>query len=683
MIPQADRGCSDSVSSLDRGATNLHACLGEEAVGLYLLQSVIIAVCVTVLALGIPGSVQVSEARFPLTESSVAFAIGVAVQVALIAAMELSRRICQMWFWARLTSRGQSLRSIMTTWSVIYSNSYRGAEDIFKGIGPISGFLMLMYFMEVVVLGAIGSLYRTENVVTLKGAGSLPMYRPIQSDAVLSENAFNSTMRGSLAFFNFAKLYDPTSTQGTETGGTCAPLFQPRASGAVLACASVLTHPLTVPLLAAEGEATAPVVPWTTLEKGDLFNSRATEIFTSVSCEPSDGFSIDQPVTGQEAIFLFYTSPEGVVTQSTKPLWAVSFSLFTTPQVQVITLGGGSTGENPLIDENGAMIFAMLAFNFDDYPGWSELTMNTLKDYSHAGPPRQVGLALCRATVGLGTTKANYSILQSDPSLVVKLNSAVRDPGQPINYSMDPAVNVWGYSLAIFLLVSTFMFGCDAVACSIASPDPPYFDLTIGLVKVTRLTNGTVAYTADLQTAAQGMSRLLARIIPSFTSAVNNATGMDSNLVTTSAAVWELTSTLRIYTTPACNIILGIGIGSAVALMLLQFGPATRVDKPSIGITSSIYVLLQALLSSSGGKRILADIARRDAGLARLKKVAEGVMVKSTIDPKGQLWLEMTMDRDGGLEEPAVGNRMVSGKYDVEAVGLGDGTALIEDDEAI
>ncbi|KAJ3144641.1 hypothetical protein HDU86_001660, partial [Geranomyces michiganensis] len=638
--------------------------------------STIIAVCVIVLALGISGSVHVSEARFPLTESGVAFAIGVAVQVALIAAMELPRRICQMWFWARLTGRGESLRSIMTTWSVIYSNSYRGAEDIFKGIGSISGFLMLMYFMEVVILDAIGSLYRAENVVALKGAGSLPMYRPIQSDAVLSEHAFNSTMRGSLAFFNFAKLYDPTSTQGTDSGGTCAPLFQPQASGAVLACASVLAHPLTMPLLATEGEATAPVVPWTTLEKGDLFNSRATEIFTSVSCEPSDGFSIDQPVTGHEALFLFYTSPKGVVTQSTKPLWAVSFSLFTTPQIQVITFGGGSTGEDPIIDENGAMIFAMLAFNFDDYPGWSELTMTTMESYTRYGPPRQVGLALCRAAVGLGTTKANYSILQSDPGLVVKLNSAVRDPGPPINYSMDPANNVWGYSLAIFLLVSTFMFGCDAVACSIASLDPPFFDLTIGLVKATRLTNGTVAYTADLQTVAQGMSRLLARIIPSFTSAVNNATGMDSNLVTTSATVWELTSTQRIYTTPVCNIILGLGIGSAVALMLVEFGPATRVGKPAIGITSSIYVLLQALLSSSGGKRILADIARRDAGLARLRKVAEGVMVKSTIDPKGQLWLEMNMDRDGGLEEPA-------GKDDVEAAGLTVRTALMGENESI
>ncbi|KAJ3170938.1 hypothetical protein HDU87_008640 [Geranomyces variabilis] len=634
--------------------------LGREDAGVYLLQSTIIAISCLVLSLGLSGAVQVSDRKFPLNESGVAFAIGIAVQVALIATLELARRISQAWLWERLAHSGDSLRSVMTTWSVIYSNSYRGAEDVFKGIGPISAFLMVVYLMEVVVLGAIGSLYFTEAVVTLKGTGSLPMYRPVQSAAIHAEEAYPSTDCASTAFFNFAKIYDPTAVQGTDPGGACEPLFKPNASGAVLACESVLTHPLTVPVSTTEGETISSPVTWTTLEKGDFLNSRSTEIFTTVSCEASDRLSITQPATAYDQMFLMYNSTEGVVSQATKPLWAVFFSLLSTPQIQVIIFGGGLTGEDPVIDESGAMVFAMLAFNFDAYPGWTELTFNTFDASSlYTVGTRQVGLALCRAAVALGTTQANYTILQTDPSLVVKLNSAVRDPGEPVLYSMDPEVNVWGYSVGIFLLV--------------ASTQPPKFDLTIGLVKATTLTNGLVAYTADLETVAQGMSRMIARILPSFTSAVDNATGLDSLLVSTSAEVWEKTSTRRIYTSPACNWILGVGIACAVALILLHLAQTVgRIGSP-IWTTRSVYLLLQALPSVRGGEDMLRNLSRskwKDASLEILKDAASRVTVRGAIDTGGNITLDMTGKDGCSLErEAAAGMEMgKSGKWDVEAV---------------
>ncbi|KAJ3011789.1 hypothetical protein HKX48_006645 [Thoreauomyces humboldtii] len=522
----------------------------KEDIGLFLMQSTIISVCCVTLFLGLYGVVKVSEGTFPFNQSGVAFGIGIAVQIALIAPLELARRISQVWFWKRLMHRGESFRSLITTWSVIYSNSYRGAEDIFRGIGPISALLMLVYLVEVVVLGAIGSLYEAKAVVTLKGLHSIPMYRPYQYTDVTSMTAGTAEVLASQAFFNFARIYDPSWIQ------------------------------------------------------------------------------------------------------------------------------------EPPVDENGAILFAMLAFNYDAYPGWTERTFNTYTVESPNVPvsTRTSGVVLCRAAVGLGTTSADYQILQKDPSIVVKLTNSVRDPDPPAMYSMDPATNIWGFSMGIFITAVTFIFACDFLTCEVASTKPPYFVNTMGLSKAVTV-NGTTSYTCDLDTVTEGLVRLIARILPWYTTTAKNTTGLDASLTEAYTEVWEQLSTHRIYTTLACNAILAIGIACAGTLIFLHLvqtlgRKAWRLDRSAIWTTSSVYLLLQALPSvrSSG---ILPNIPQsewRDAGLERLREAAEEVTVKGSIDSRGKMKLKMT-GRDGATLGREAGNlrKGEEGRLPRKNVGKGDG----------
>ncbi|KAJ3020538.1 hypothetical protein HKX48_000675 [Thoreauomyces humboldtii] len=516
---------------------------------------------------------------------------------------------------------------------------------------------MAVYLVEVVILGAIGSLYQTQEVTTLKASGTLPLYRPYQSTAVTSEFAFEANAAASEAFFNFAKLYDPTSVQGTDPAESCTPWNMSSVTGSVASCSSVLTHPLTVPSVTFAGHTKPNPMTWTTLAEGDVVKSRATEIFTSVSCEQSDAIFTDADPFDDSAnnLHLLFNTTDGQTVSGTDPLYAVQLAYFETPQVQVITLGTGAILEDPVFDENGAMLFVMMAWNFPSYPGWTEMKIRAYSTAwsDHPIEVRTVGVALCRASVALGTTNAEYTVLQSSPSTVVKLDKTARDEDTPKLYSMDNTVNIFGPSMGIMIVATLYIFTCDFLTCQPSGTDPPYFVTTIGLLGSEILPNGTTVYTPDLQNVTQGMSRLIARILPAFTTSEYNSSDMASALTTTFAEVWEKESTAQIFTTPACNVILAIGIACAGTLILLHVVQtvgrgAWRLDRSAIWTTSSVYLLLQALPSVAGGG-ILPNVTRsewRAAGLDQLRDAANAVNVKGNIDARGKMRLKMT-GKDG------------------------------------
>ncbi|KAJ3173431.1 hypothetical protein HDU87_007592 [Geranomyces variabilis] len=657
-----------ALPQLDQPPTYAQAVLQRaELFGPLFTQILIIIICSVVLLLGTSGDVLVSESALLFREGYVGFAVGIAVQIALIAPLELCRTICKLWFWKQLVARGENLRSLLCTWSVIYSNSYRGAEDLLQGIGrsfederrdwlwrvastvlrklisnkllgPISGLLMLVYVTECAILGAIGSLYTTVDVVTLKAQGELPIVQPFQSltkdtDDVYADEAI---IPAALSFFSFAKLYDPLVIQGIETNTTCEPATGARDDTSVVSamwtgCATVVASPLTTPRLAIAKSAAPSAIDWATIVEGDILRSRATEITTFVDCGPSDDLAL-----ANDGLSYFFVW-NGTVS-STTAMWAASSSIMNTPQVSIETLGTGSINENPQIDETGAMLFAVLAFNFDDLGNMTRFNVPLHdKDYGFLSETREVGAFLCSARVDIGTVAAEYEILQVNPGLVARLNYANGDSDR-IPYSMDPSTP-YGYSLGIFFTEALYIFTCDYLPCPTDSKDPPIFDQTIGLADAQPpAADGTVSNALNFTSMTTNLARLFSRNLLGYTTAPRYPQGIPANLLSTHAELWQVGNTKQIFTTVACNIILSIGIFCACALVTINL-----LQQTNGAMGGSVLQLLDAV-----GWRKMPNVTPdewRAAGITKLRQHARHVLVKGELDSTGKVQLSMSSEK--------------------------------------
>ncbi|KAJ3173890.1 hypothetical protein HDU87_007300 [Geranomyces variabilis] len=619
-----------------------------ELLGTVLTQIFIVAICSVVLVLGISGQVLVTDDALFLREGYVGFAVGIAVQIALIAPLELCRTICKLWFWRRLVVRGENLRSLLCTWSVIYSNSYRGAEDLLQGIGPISGLLMLVYVIEVAILdfqlmpatsgheGAIGSLYATEGVTTLKAQGEVPMLWPFQSITKDTGDIYadESVIPAEMSFFSFAKLYDPLTIQGIETNTTCEPASKQgddnsHFSATWRGCGAVIASPLTTPPLVIAQTAAPLAVDWAKIVEGDILRSRAMEFFTTVECGPSD---IAWPShDGYTTYWINLNDTAG----STVGLWSAAATVMATPQVTIATLGTGDLNEDPVVDETGGMLFAVVAFNFDDL---GNMTKYQIHRYDRVlgllNETREIGVLLCRARVELGTVVAEYEMLQVSPGLVARLNYAVADT-ERVPYSMDSSTP-YGYSMGIFLTETFFVLTCDYLPCPTDSKVPPLFDQTIGLVEAQPpAADGTVSYGLNFSTMTTNIAKLFSRNLLNYAAVPRYPEGIPANLLSTHAEIWELAHTKRIFTTAACNIILSIGIFCAVVLITLNLLQQT---KGAMG--GSVLQLLDAI-----GWRKMPNVTSeewREAGVAKLRQHARKVMVRGALYGAGKVQLSLS-----------------------------------------
>ncbi|KAJ3157412.1 hypothetical protein HDU86_003304 [Geranomyces michiganensis] len=599
----------------------------------------IIIICGLTLILGRNGTVRVSEDWTIFRPSIVAFAVGIVVQIALIAPLELSRRIAQLWYWRELTTTGMSFRSMMCTWSVIYSNSYRGAEDLLKGIGPISAFLMLMYLVEVAICGAIGSLYQTTDVTTLKASGVLPMYFPMQDPAKSMASAIQPIELASRAFLNFVKAYDPLTLEGLVYGnGTChAANDLPNTAGSERFCSAVALSPLTGLRLTLPGEPSPALVPWTQLALGDIVETKSTILEANVACAPSSDIysgSLDDTTD----VYLFVNlningTPQ--VKQSYFQLFTVEESDVTTPQVQTVMFSNGDNFD-PAVDDSGALVFGVVALNFDDYGPMTPLTI-PLKD--HPGT-RNIGALLCTAQLALGTADTVFEVTQTEPATTLKLRSASDESKTP--YSMN-ADTKYGYASALFLFQTLYVITCDILPCVFAGTSPPVFDLLIGMLASSVDANGTRTYSIDLPTIASSLSQLIARMMTGFAS----APGIPEDLTppgtaaTTNARVYQTGHIKQMFTSAVCDLVLFIGATSAACVMLVLTlgGRQWRLA----GSTESVYLLLQSLPAQK-----LPNISARDwpyAHLGKLKDAARAVHVKGISDG-GRVRLELSNASD-------------------------------------
>ncbi|KAJ3148323.1 hypothetical protein HDU86_007505 [Geranomyces michiganensis] len=500
---------------------------------------------------------------------------------------------------------------------------------------PISGFLMVVYLVEVVILGAIGSLYTTENVSTLKAEGELPMLRPFQSLTQDTDDkyAHEAIIPAELAFFSFAKMYDPLVIQGIETNTTCTPAQSKNTGDSPFqswsGCAAVTASPLTAPRLSIAKTVAPPVVDWATIVEGNVLRSRATEIFTTVECSQTD-----QIVATNENFSSYYLAWNDSV-GSTTGLWAATAQIMTSPQVTIMTMGTGSVNENPVIDENGAMMFAVVAFNFEDLSNMTRLSVPLqTRDDGWLPERRELGVLLCKARIELGTVSAEHEILQVSPGLVARLNFAEPDT-ERVPYSMDLSTP-YGNSVGIFLIESMYLFTCDYLQCPSDENNPPLYAQTIGLVDANPPgADGKVAYTLNLTSMTTNLATLISRNLLSYASAPQYPEGIPPHLLKTHAELWQLGQTKRIFTSLACNIILSIGITCASILVALNL----HLQQKKGAMGGSVLQLLDAI-----GWRKMPNVTPdewREAGINRLREHARHVMVKGALDSAGKVQLSL------------------------------------------
>ncbi|KAJ3159573.1 hypothetical protein HDU86_001582 [Geranomyces michiganensis] len=586
---------------------------------LIITHAVIILVCAITLILGKNGTVHVSE-EWPLfTPRVVSFFVGIIVQLALIAPLEFAKRISQIWFWQELTNTGMNYRRMVTTWSVIYSNSYRGAEDLIHGIGPISAFLMLVYVIEVIVCGAIGSLHRTEDVTTLKASGQMALLYPSQDNATTFNSAKQAIDLASRAFLNFAKAYDPLALDGIIFGdgkcknGTVPPNF-------VSSCTTVYVSPLAPISLTLKPP--PPALPWTTLAPGDTVVTRSTQLDATVECGPSDDIKV--VVFDQSDYLWLNVTMNGTryETHSYLRLWAAQFSVMVTPQVQTVMFGTGQEYSDPVVDDSGALVFAMLAFNLDSYHDMTTITI----PYADVNGSRTAGVALCRTRLALGTVAATYEVSQVEPATVVHLRNVVPEV-TPTPYLMrhDTA---YGVSAALFIFQALYSVTCDILPCVPTGYEPPLINLFTGLLLELPTPEGAPPkYFCDLATVTNAISQLTSRFMVSFAAEpVWPAHLPPQFAATTGAKVYERAYVQQFYTTMACNAVLAVGAASAggVMIILAVSGRARRMGRS----TESLYLLLQALPSNTLPN--IPDTDWRTARLGRLKAAAREVHVKGS-----------------------------------------------------
>ncbi|KAI8590534.1 hypothetical protein BDZ88DRAFT_414865 [Geranomyces variabilis] len=641
--------------------------------GMLCTQAAICVVCSIALGFGINGTICVSDNNLGI----VAFAVGVVVQIALVAPLELARLVSQILFWRRLLKGRQRFRAIISNWSVIYSNSYRGAEDL-RSIGPIGAFLMLVYLVEVAVIGAIGTLYWTVEVENLKSHGNMSMFVPIQSTAQTYEAAGDALAQASRGYFSFGNLYDSRNTQAFKANATCGVPTTDQVTWT--GCHGVVASPLAMPELDADETTLASNASWAALAEGDLLRTQGTEILTTVTCEPSYDVKVftDNFTSSGDSQTYLGTNRTGEWVYATNSMWAAMMPNMNTPQVQIITFGKGSAWEEPPVDEEGRMVFALHAFNFPDYPGMRLLEI-PFQNLSLGA--RHSGAVLCTSAVSTAVRAAEYKILQTTPRLNVRLNSAVRG-SEPTPYSMHNSTR-FGYSMGIFLVAAMTIFGCDLFPCSPSDIDPPLFDRTIGLVKPIADLTGNLTYIVDLESLTANVARLMSRLLLTYTAAPRYPEDLGAGQLAATNAELYNKSASRIYTTYACNIIVAIGLVSATLLVTLHLvvltGYGEMQFKGSMWTTSSVLFLLQAL--PRGAEWFLSAPAEgMGASLDRLREAADQITVRADVDSGGMV--KLYMKAEAHTSDPPSLERKKHGAEHKPEIVLTKNTASVADDGA-
>ncbi|KAI8590359.1 hypothetical protein BDZ88DRAFT_415032 [Geranomyces variabilis] len=557
----------------------------------------------------------------PWYQQLAAFAVGIAVQVALNAPLEAGRRFCQVLFAVRLRRTGMSHREMLTAWSTIYSNNFRGIEDPHIGQGYITSLLMSLYLIEAVAIGkfgnfpqltcplieplllcigSIGSLYYTIPVPFIKATGHMPAWGPNEL-IVTSQNDASITYQAAQdAFLSGTRLYDPLVADGLlmPPEPTCP--NSTSTAGWHTGCASIVASSLTVPNIQNKAM-DEQELPWVQIVPGDIFEGTVSTVGVTATCGPMEDVITYFNATTVDGYYVELPVENGDTLRNPVSLYGASEDYFVTPNVQILTMGHGANHFEPFLDDDSAMWVGIVAYNFDK--PFADLTTRTMPLNAYTN--RSLSFGLCKLNVNVGAAHARVLVNYTEPTRVSTLLSAI-PLGTPRlfdmrNDSFGFGNSASGYGVAHFLFQALQEVSCDMVPCAFASTSPPGFNLWTGLVK--GAIDGsvwTVDYENQLPTIADAVARLCALFLSSYVKP-SSTFDLDVSSITTVTTNRRM---IRVHTNDGCNIILSIGVGCAVIMLALTVlghlttrGFCWYLSPRALWLTESVYSLLRAVSS--------------------------------------------------------------------------------------
>ncbi|KAJ3014109.1 hypothetical protein HKX48_005329 [Thoreauomyces humboldtii] len=641
----SDRGPTIGRAKASHSASRWTKLLSHK--GALIKQIICLGICFIALFLGNSKIVKTHQDALIANPTLVSLALGLSVQVALIPPIELARRIAQGAFWSRLTGKGMSYRQMVSTWSLLYSNSYRGAEDVIKGFTSISAMLLVVFFGEILVLGSVGSLYDSTPYNQLSASGYLPMHLPLQLAVTSEVEAGAATDLAAKVMLHLGTLYDPLTLQGLTMSNQTSLQF----GDGIGARSTVLASPLTVPSLDILGRPISEDIPWASVLVGDHVKTRATAITATSSCEVTANLTygdlLDAPALNIDIGGTVYWSPFNS--------WVLqNYAFVHSPQVDLYVFSSLDVNDpnfenvfEPLLDDEGRIYVAAQALNFADNADY----MNS----SYDGVP--LGLALCRIGIGLSTVQAEFEIVNVEPTRLVKLVS-FDDQTEHKHYSMSNDTE-FGYSAAQFLFSSLFPYTCDFFSCPYDADEIPYYTLLLGLIKTPAAAGDT--FTTSLETTAVALARVGALLMSTFTAAptVNIPTG-NSSFTPTYTEIWSTNDSLVIEITAACNGILGLG--AACGLLLFAFHLIAIFSKRfwyliggnALTATESLVGLMASMPKASKMPHLHSQ-----ADISELRD-ASNFIVRAHVDREtGRVKMTFVMPTGASEEAPGSGKKML------------------------
>ncbi|KAJ3018072.1 hypothetical protein HKX48_003182 [Thoreauomyces humboldtii] len=555
--------------------------------GVILTYLAILGLCIASILVGKAGIELPVQPGYYL--SGARLVLGMIVQISLSAPMELVRRICQILFARRLTGRGMTSREMLTAWSAIYSNNYRGIEDLHLQMGPITALLLFFYFAEIVAIGSIGLLSTSSPVNTVKAQGHVPTYGPLQSTDTFSARAQD-------AIFGVGRLCDPIVQQAMlmppqkacpEVSSTLA-----AASGAYTSCQSIVASSLTLPdLTNTQFDDSALQFDWTYILPGDIFEGVFSTVGVTATCSSLSAAGVTGSTSS--AFKLMLTLPNGEIMASRIPFLNARDASFTTPTVQIQELARSPDYTEPFVTDSGSLYVGLVAYNFAET--FSDMTTVHLPLQDGSGNVRNISVALCELQVTVGSANAGVQVISAMEQIVPYVMHATY-AAEPTLFDMSGGT---GYGTAQFVSQALMEMSCDVLPCTQSSTSPPGFNLLTGLIERTSDNAGwTVDYDHQLATITQALARLSTLLISTYVEA-SDIFDVDP---TSQTIVTSLLFKVSLQITSNCELILLVGaISSCLILTVHIVGRLSKATfarhlyPPTLWVTESIHSLLLLL----------------------------------------------------------------------------------------
>ncbi|KAJ3006243.1 hypothetical protein HKX48_000219 [Thoreauomyces humboldtii] len=517
--------------------------------------------------------------------------VGVLVQIALYAALEVGRRLCQAAFAHRLMHRGVSHRAMITAWSSIYSNNLRGIEDIHLGAGPITTLLITLYLAETIAIGSIGSFYDAVPYAHVKATGPMPSWGPRQVPVTSQYDAAQAIDAAQTALLNFGLLYNSLTSDALLVNNVSGCAVAERGTGC--GSAAILASPITV--IDLDGDATN--LSWVEPAAKDTFRGTFSTVGVEATCGPADGIRVQV----QENCTIELMTPDGFYVSNAVLPYTAQDDFFLTPNVHVMTLGHGDSQYEPYIDADSRMWVAVMAFNFAG--PFTDMT-SLWVDYADKPGGRNVSVALCKLQVNVGRSDATVVVNYTEPTRISSILAASAPAASEV-FDMHNATHGYrggssGYGVAQFLFHALQEMNCVVLPCSINPNQPPLWNM------ITQFVEGSIdgsSWHVDLDNNLPVIARAISKLCTLFLSAyVDASTIYDPVTASPPTTVTTPTERASILTNTACNAILLIGASCAFAMIALQAvglawndGLAWYLSPPALWLTESVYTLLRSM----------------------------------------------------------------------------------------